>query len=127
MKKKAPKRARVQEEAVVQPSSKKRKSDSQGGTGAQFMDKVPPPENPVPAVLEQGQPDMSAWDEYGLDVMVIKCLAKLGFTSPTDIQHECLPAAILGNSDIVAAAQTVRYLPHEALAVVFFHCKCAML
>jgi hypothetical protein len=53
--------------------------------------------------------DMVAWDDYGLDSFVIDSLARMGFTSPTPIQHECLPAAILGNADIVGAAQTVRF------------------
>lgn len=59
--------------------------------------------------------DMSAWDDYGLQDLVINSLAKLKFTAPTDIQHECLPAAIIGNADIVGAAQTVRYQPDTLL------------
>ena len=51
---------------------------------------------------------MSAWEDYGLDDLVIESLAKQRFAHPTPIQHECLPAAVLGNADIVGAAQTVR-------------------
>lgn len=54
--------------------------------------------------------DMSAWDDYGLDELVVRALAAQAFSSPTAIQHECLPAAVLGNADIIGAAQTVR--PH---------------
>jgi hypothetical protein len=107
MKKKAAKRARNQNEDILQPSSKCRKCDSQGQTGSQLIDAVARTEEIVPATAEQAQPDMSAWDDYGIDVLVVNSLGKLGFTSPTDIQHECLPAAILGNADIIAAAQTV--------------------
>ena len=51
--------------------------------------------------------DMSAWDDYGLDESIINALALQGFTAPTAIQHECMPAAIQGNADIIGAAQTV--------------------
>jgi ATP-dependent RNA helicase DDX24/MAK5 len=53
--------------------------------------------------------DMSAWEGYGLDPLVVKALAAKRFTSPTPIQHECLPAAVLGGSEIIGAAQTVRF------------------
>jgi hypothetical protein len=52
--------------------------------------------------------DISAWEGYGLDPLVVHSLAQQGFTSPTPIQHECLPAAVIGGADIVGAAQTVR-------------------
>ena len=52
--------------------------------------------------------DLSAWDDYGLDQLVIDSLGQQGFTAPTPIQHECLPAAVRGGADIIGAAQTVR-------------------
>ena len=63
------------------------------------------------------QVDMSAWDDYGLDELVVQALAAQSFTSPTPIQHECLPAAVLGNADLIGAAQTVRLLERLLCAV----------
>jgi hypothetical protein len=57
---------------------------------------------------EEDSVDMSAWNGYGLDPLVVKALAAKRFTSPTAIQHECLPATVLGGADIIGAAQTVR-------------------
>ena len=52
--------------------------------------------------------DMSAWEGYGLDDLLVDSIAQQRFKQPTPIQHECLPAAILGNADVIGAAQTVR-------------------
>jgi ATP-dependent RNA helicase DDX24/MAK5 len=35
-------------------------------------------------------------------------LAEIGFSAPTQVQAECLPAAIRDRRDIIGAAQTVR-------------------
>lgn len=38
--------------------------------------------------------DVSAWEEFGLHPLLLKGLAKLGFSSPTEIQKQCIPAAL---------------------------------
>ena len=112
--KKAAKRDRGHREGITaEPATKLQKcSDSLGLLSEpQVASDVTPTEpQSTLAASEHAQLDMSAWDDYGLDALVVSSLARLGFTSPTDIQHECLPAAILGNADVIAAAQTVRYL-----------------
>lgn len=105
-KKKADKRTRPQKGVAVEPVTKLQKCDNLGISGSQLDSAAGAPEHVSPTIQEE-QPDMSAWDDYGLNALVVTSLARLGFTSPTDIQHECLPAAILGSSDIIAAAQTV--------------------
>lgn len=70
-------------------------------------DDTPVASTPPPQTAAVPELDMSAWDDYGLQDLVISSLAKQKFTAPTDIQHECLPAAIIGHADIVGAAQTV--------------------
>jgi hypothetical protein len=72
------------------------RQDAEEATGASTP--VEADEEPLP----------EAWDDYGLAPEVTRSLVSNGFTSPTPIQHECLPAAILGNADIIGAAQTVR-------------------
>lgn len=50
--------------------------------------------------------DISAWDHFSLDGRILSCLSCLGFSAPTHIQAECLPAAIRDRRDIIGAAQT---------------------
>jgi hypothetical protein len=38
--------------------------------------------------------DVSAWEEFGLHPLLLKGLAKLGFSQPTEIQKQCIPAAL---------------------------------
>lgn len=113
-KKKAAKRDREHKDGTnAEPATKLQKSSDSLGLHAEshVVSNVPGTEpQQTLAASEHAQPDMSAWDDYGLDALVVSSLARLGFSSPTDIQHECLPAAILGNADVIAAAQTVRYL-----------------
>ena len=103
-----------QHETATEPATKLQKSSDSPGhhSAAEESNAEPPPAEAhhAPAASQHATPDMSAWDDYGLDDLVVASLARLGFTSPTDIQHESLPAAILGNSDVIAAAQTVCYL-----------------
>jgi len=51
-------------------------------------------------------PAPSAWDEFGLDAQLLAGLAAQGFTEPTPIQRECLPAAVRDRRDVIGAAQT---------------------
>jgi len=51
--------------------------------------------------------DVSAWKDFFLDDGILDQLAKVGFGAPTQIQAECLPAAIRDRRDIIGAAQTV--------------------
>ena len=48
----------------------------------------------------------SAWDRFDLHPFLRRGLHKLGFASPTPIQAECLPAAIVQWKDIIGAAVT---------------------
>lgn len=50
--------------------------------------------------------DMTAWEDYHLDSRILDGLAAQGFSSPTHIQAECIPAALRDRRDIVGAAQT---------------------
>lgn len=50
--------------------------------------------------------DMTAWEDYHLDRRILDGLAAQGFSSPTHIQAECIPAALRDRRDIVGAAQT---------------------
>jgi ATP-dependent RNA helicase DDX24/MAK5 len=54
--------------------------------------------------------DVSAWEDFQLEKGIQGALARLGFSAPTHIQAECLPAAIRDGRDIIGAAQTVRSL-----------------
>lgn len=53
--------------------------------------------------------DMSKWSGLFVPDVVLKNLAELGFSAPTLVQERCLPVAIKGNVDIIAAAETVRH------------------
>jgi ATP-dependent RNA helicase DDX24/MAK5 len=50
--------------------------------------------------------DMSAWDQFGLDSVLIRALRHLGFPHPTEIQAKTLPAALQQRRDILGAAET---------------------
>ena len=58
--------------------------------------------------LEESNPDvdMSGWDDMYVDPLILKGLADAGYTKPTPIQREVLPAAIQGKMDVVGAAET---------------------
>lgn len=58
--------------------------------------------------LETMSVDVTAWKDFYLDEKIIESLGRLGFAAPTQIQAECLPAAIRDKRDIIGAAQTVR-------------------
>ena len=49
---------------------------------------------------------MPEWDGYNLHSSLIKALCDKGFTSPTTIQKEVIPAAIEDRIDVLAAAET---------------------
>lgn len=51
--------------------------------------------------------DVSAWKDFFLDDRILDSLSLLGFSAPTHIQAECLPAAIRDKRDVIGAAQTV--------------------
>lgn len=50
--------------------------------------------------------NINAWSSMGVPDVVIKALADQNFHSPTPIQALTLPAAILGQRDILGAAET---------------------
>lgn len=52
--------------------------------------------------------DVSAWSDFQLDSRIMTALADIGFSAPTHVQAECIPAAIRDRRDIIGAAQTVR-------------------
>ncbi|XP_058833519.1 ATP-dependent RNA helicase DDX24 [Topomyia yanbarensis] len=46
------------------------------------------------------------WTELGVSEPIIRALADRGFRNPTEIQKLSLPAAIMGNRDLLGAAET---------------------
>ncbi|KAG7669560.1 hypothetical protein Ndes2526B_g05899 [Nannochloris sp. 'desiccata'] len=50
--------------------------------------------------------DVSAWDDFQLDSRITGALSKMGFSAPTHVQAECIPAAIRDRRDVIGAAQT---------------------
>ena len=50
---------------------------------------------------------MEKWDGLDVPQSVLEALCQLGFTQPTPIQMQCLPAAIRDCRDVVGAAETV--------------------
>lgn len=50
--------------------------------------------------------NVNLWVSMGVPTVVIKALADQNFHSPTAIQAQTLPAAILGRRDILGAAET---------------------
>ncbi|KAK5584473.1 hypothetical protein RB653_006085 [Dictyostelium firmibasis] len=55
---------------------------------------------------EQDQLDMSEWNSYNLDPLILKGLRSLGFSKPTEIQSSVIPVAVSSGYDIIGAAQT---------------------
>lgn len=56
--------------------------------------------------LKCESPDMSAWLNCHVPEPVLRALAELNFTEPTEIQAQTLPAAIRDHLDIMGAAET---------------------
>ncbi|XP_064083303.1 ATP-dependent RNA helicase DDX24-like [Macrobrachium nipponense] len=50
--------------------------------------------------------DVTEWESLFVPPEVVKALAGLGFSTPTEIQRLVLPAAIKGRMDIIGAAET---------------------
>ena len=50
---------------------------------------------------------MEQWQQLGTPPTVIRALKELGFTSPTPIQLEAIPAAMRSGCDVIGAAETV--------------------
>ena len=46
------------------------------------------------------------WATFGLDERLLRGLHACGFTQPTPIQSEVLPAALHGRRDVIGAAET---------------------
>ncbi|KAM9958266.1 hypothetical protein ACTFIW_001127 [Dictyostelium discoideum] len=55
---------------------------------------------------EQDQLDMSEWNSYNLDPLILKGLRSLGFSKPTEIQSSVIPVAVSSGYDVIGAAQT---------------------
>ncbi|XP_055355441.1 uncharacterized protein LOC129600842 [Paramacrobiotus metropolitanus] len=49
---------------------------------------------------------MSEWEQLHVQSNILKALSELNFTSPTPIQKQCLPPAIVSRKDVVGAAET---------------------
>ena len=49
---------------------------------------------------------MTAWKEFALHPLLEHGLALLGFSQPTEVQRQCLPAAVRDRLDVIGAAQT---------------------
>jgi ATP-dependent RNA helicase DDX24/MAK5 len=65
--------------------------------------------------------DVSAWSDFQLDSRIMGALSKMGFSAPTHVQAECIPAAIRDRRDVIGAAQTVRKNPvKEKFLMLFF-------
>jgi len=64
--------------------------------------------------------DVSSWAQYHLGSGVLDALARLGFSAPTHVQAECLPAAIRDRRDVIGAAQTVRLVIVQACFIIFY-------
>lgn len=86
-------------EAKKKDSKKKAAKKSSGSKGKQDSKDE---ESDAPLV------DVSAWDDFQLDSQITGALAKMGFSTPTHVQAECIPAAIRDRRDVIGAAQTVR-------------------
>lgn len=63
--------------------------------------------------------DVSAWDDFQLDSRITGALSKMGFSAPTHVQAECIPAAIRDRRDVIGAAQTVRMRINEFIRFCF--------
>ena len=55
--------------------------------------------------VEQPKSDASAFSDLGLDGEIVKALGFLGYSQPTPIQSQAIPA-VLGGKDLVGLAQT---------------------
>ncbi|EFA81919.1 putative RNA helicase [Heterostelium album PN500] len=55
---------------------------------------------------EQEKVDISAWNQYDLDPLLVKGLKALGYGEPTEIQSQVIPAALKNGLDIIGAAET---------------------
>ncbi|KAN0009546.1 hypothetical protein ACTFIU_006841 [Dictyostelium citrinum] len=55
---------------------------------------------------KQDQLDMSEWNSYNLDPLILKGLRSLGFSKPTEIQSSVIPVAVSSGYDVIGAAQT---------------------
>jgi ATP-dependent RNA helicase DDX24/MAK5 len=72
--------------------------------------KKPKPATPVAEekpVEEVPPPPASAWDEYGLHPSLVQALVlDLKFASPTPVQAQALPAALVRGKDVLGCAET---------------------
>lgn len=84
-------------------ASKKRKAPETGASEGAKESEGPVLEEDVDEEVERrasgeaagpAECDVSAWEEFGLHPLLLKGLAKLGFSQPTEIQKQCIPAAL---------------------------------
>lgn len=80
-----------------QPKEKKQKKEK---TSSQKAASDAIEEEPAPLV------DVSAWEDFHLSPKILGAVARVGFSAPTHVQAECLPAAIRDGRDVIGAAQT---------------------
>jgi len=50
--------------------------------------------------------NVKSWQELGVSEPILKAIADKGFTCPTEIQSQTIPAAMFGKRDILGAAET---------------------
>lgn len=93
------------EKEPAKPKQKAKKGAKSTAAGAEKTE-----EEAVPMV------DVSAWDDFQLDSQIMGALSKMGFSAPTHVQAECIPAAIRDRRDVIGAAQTVRKKENEMFA-----------
>jgi hypothetical protein len=87
----------------TEEASKKRKVPETGASEGAKESEGPALEEDVDEEVERrasgeaagpAECDVSAWEEFGLHPLLLKGLAKLGFSQPTEIQKQCIPAAL---------------------------------
>ena len=49
---------------------------------------------------------MTTFKSLGLNASLLKAVEKLGFETPTEVQHKVIPLLLENNTDVVALAQT---------------------
>jgi ATP-dependent RNA helicase DDX24/MAK5 len=84
------------------PKNTKKKAPKKGSGAKNKNIREKEEESDAPAV------DVSAWQDFQLDSRIMGALSKMGFSSPTHVQAECIPAAVRDRRDVIGAAQTVR-------------------
>jgi len=100
MKKKEKKKAEIERKATAKKAGNPRKGEGNKTEQGELEEPLAQANDPQPLA------DISSWRPYDLHPHVGLALARLGFSHPTPVQAECIPAAVRDRRDIVGAAQT---------------------